>query len=540
MTTRFHRTAPALVTALLLLALPGRSSGQEEPDSKQGGGTEAKSASSSQSEDEESSTEDGSGESDRSSADVDYAIDGQTLVVSRGDDTVGEFDVPCSPNDLLRDARRLYVACGPEGLLVYDVSSPEEPNEMGFRNVGGEAIGVFEQRGEVWAEVVERRARPVSGGSISPHRAERIASAERTRQTERTDAADQTEKREKPTGETDSEKASKPEETADSQKSGKTSESKSVKGNVVEVRPETVVVDFGADDGITKGDHVELYRESSVDLGSGEEGTRETTLGVGLVAATSQNRSEVRLGVNETVTPNDLARLSDKPLSSAPVSPPRPMELSTIDAAARPFFTIGSIGFGAVTDVSYQYDFAWPGTLEVSVAPFGLAGNQDSFAAAFAGSASMSFDTRMFRIGLGAGATTLGRYNNNRAYDDTARPGASFQITQVLRLGARDGLHLKVDNAFSIIDREFIFAGLTGEVLVPLQKSLNNTWLLFRGGGHQAGHTFGELGLRVLTYGNGANRSLFLTPLIGFAEVMGNSGARLGGPMVGIDFEWRL
>jgi hypothetical protein len=113
-----------------------------------------------------------------------------------------------------------------------------------------------------------------------------------------------------------------------------------------------------------------------------------------------------------------------------------------------------------------------------------------------------------------------------------------------------------VRNSFVVENEEFAYGGTSGQIQVSLDRLLNDTWLLLRGGGHLAGQAFGELGLRVLARGNGGAGTLFVTPSIGGAGVWGSRESdcpqfqpeavqcfdrvSYAGPMVGFSVEWRL
>jgi len=97
---------------------------------------------------------------------------------------------------------------------------------------------------------------------------------------------------------------------------------------------------------------------------------------------------------------------------------------------------------------------------------------------------------------------------------------------------------------------------------VPISE---RSWLFGRGGGGAAGFGFGELGLRLLLFGNGHRDSGFVSAALGGAGLFGEKktacvrlydpatnqpltdttstcyeSVSYAGPMVGLGFEWRL
>ena len=76
--------------------------------------------------------------------------------------------------------------------------------------------------------------------------------------------------------------------------------------------------------------------------------------------------------------------------------------------------------------------------------------------------------------------------------------------------------------------------------------------LFGRGAGGRVGHAFGELGLRVLGFGNGDRGSVIFDATLGFAGLFGKEDCTkrvdahvectridYAGPMVGFGVEWR-
>ncbi|MFW5968223.1 MAG: hypothetical protein ACOCV2_11925, partial [Persicimonas sp.] len=90
------------------------------------------------------------------------------------------------------------------------------------------------------------------------------------------------------------------------------SEESAPSGEVVEQRDGAVIVDLGRDDGIERGQHIELYEERETDLGGDETSTREERVAVGRVVSVGETRAEVDLGLHERVDGGTLARPTDE------------------------------------------------------------------------------------------------------------------------------------------------------------------------------------------------------------------------------------
>jgi hypothetical protein len=90
---------------------------------------------------------------------------------------------------------------------------------------------------------------------------------------------------------------------------------------------------------------------------------------------------------------------------------------------------------------------------------------------------------------------------------------------------------------------------------IPTSGLLENTWLIARGGGHTAVQGLGEIGLRVLTSGNGTAGSTFLTVTVDGEGLWGNrevdncqsdelrnclNSSSAFGPFAGFGFERRF
>jgi hypothetical protein len=333
--------------------------------------------------------------------------------------------------------------------------------------------------------------------------------------------------------------------------SSRTSSASRTVGRVVEIRPGIAVIDLGTDHGLARDDRVELFDVYEVEI-DGEPATSERTVAVGRVVTIGAERAQVALGIDEQVETGMRARPTDRELTSDYVAPPRPAGIHSFAAMVRPFLGVGELAGGTVNRFSYAYAFEWPGMLEVRVDPLSFAVGDGPDRFAVAGGVSMSFDLPVFRIGLGVGVTRITECEFDPCGDDPEiRKTGNFQITQIVRLGARDGLHLEAHNSFVVkeerrspgqegeLDSMFAYGGTIGTFQVSMNELIDNTWFLARGGYHRSGQAFGELGLRFLASGNGGRDSLFFEASAGGVALLGPR-QDYGGPMIGFGLEYRL
>lgn len=497
--TRFMHKNVGFAILIVLSFLPALSRSQETPESEPSPSVEEAERSETRSTDEER-------ESTEESPSVVYRVEDGEVVVRAAGESVRRLESPCDAREASRDDETLYVACGAKGVYLYSLDEPRNPKGIGFRQMDGTVDGLFQARNRVWAEILRTEARPV--GELDAADVKRAPVPEQSEQmeaeTEREPEEETTEK-------------GRADEGGGPSKKKETDEARP-EGRVVAVRKRSVVVDLGRSDGLERGDAVEIYRRERVELG-GESADREITEVVGEVETTSENRSVIALGINESARADRFARPTDLPLTANVVAPPRPEGQSSLSFMARPLLPLDALGGGVVAEAAYQYNFEWPGTAEVRVDPMSLVVAEQRAVFPGALSASMSYDTTIFRLGFGAGLYKLSDRTIGAA--EPTDQNAAFDLTQIVRLGARDGLNFRLRNSFLVVNRQFQYGGTRGEFQVSMTNFLNNTWMVVRGGTHSAGQGLGELGLRVLTSGNGTEGSTFLTATVGAAGLWG-------------------
>ena len=93
----------------------------------------------------------------------------------------------------------------------------------------------------------------------------------------------------------------------------------------------------------------------------------------------------------------------------------------------------------------------------------------------------VSYDSRLFEMGLGLGGQTV---------NDTELllpPGSGLAVAQLVRFGALDGLSLTARTSVVLFHSQFEFGGMVAKLQIPVGRGY---WLYFGGGG-------GVVGVRV-------------------------------------------
>lgn len=434
----------------------------------------------------------------------------------------------CDFRDVLEHEGAIHIACGPRGLWRFERQPNGKWKREDVRYYDGEVVALFERDGALWVELARRTAQPVLSRSPgappvsppgSPSKTEKAPAPQR-------DTA--------PPAKTS---VPEPETPPLLERSG---------GEVIEVEPGEVIVDMGREHGVTPGDWIEILEVERMSLARGDSVRRETRLAVGEVTAASQRQAKVALGLNERARVGNLARPTGARRTADSVAPPRAAGLWDTGFMARPFLPMNDLGVGLLGHAWLGYRFEGPWHVEARLSPAGVAVGEGEDVATAIGVVVASLDVQLLEIGLGLGAQTMNQP------DFGLDSGSGLTVAQVLRVGARDGLHLRVQTEIVLFHQDFEFSGATAHVQVPVGHGV---WLVGNGGGGSAGHAFGEVGLRVLARGNGGPGSIFVTATVGGSGLHENScvgrdfttGAcidrtdqTLAGPSLGIGGEWRL
>ncbi len=453
-----------------------------------------------------------------------FTLSGTQLVSEHDGRARVSLELGCNGIALRVHRARVFVACGRDGLVVVDVASAATPVLVERRQVEGEAVGLFVLDDRVWVQLTRTEARPIDETSRA------VAPLEPP--------------------------IPPPPPAAPIEPLGTptpTTPSPSMLGRVTDVALGEALVVFDGGHGLTPGAHVELFTRESTSLGTDETAQHERRHAIGIVTLTTLDRARVELGIAERVPIGAFARSSSLPVTATRDAPPRLDGLWRIEAIARPFLALETLGIGSVNELSITRRFEAPFFVRLELSPvvIGLADDGNVFN--YAALALAGYDQTYFEIGLGVGALSF-RDTSYRYDPMTMRSelidnsGAAFAVAQTIRLGPADGWNLVVDNAFALVDDGFEHAQTSATAQIPI---FERSFLLLRGGGGATGFAFGEVGLRQLVRGNGDAGSLFIDVTVGGGTIWmvtrecDDAGActsdetQYAGPMLGFGVDWR-
>lgn len=407
----------------------------------------------------------------------------------------------------------LYVARGPSGVGVYDVAEPLAPKLVREVAVGGgHATGFYEADGVVWA-VVQSKTAIALEASVTSQEPVRAASPS-------------------PEARPESPRAAPPTPTAES-----------APPDVVPVKvvgPGRIELPFGAADGVRIGDRFVVLRSVPIE-GAEADGFRgEERVTVAEVVALEPGRALAEAGRSAEVRPGDHARRAKKSEVESVAFPPRPEGVAEAYLALRPLFKIGTpLGVGVLADLQATY---WNSAYfaALSLQPLGFGTSADGNIVTTSALAEGGYDGRAFSVGLGVGVSWINgdveamldefgsmgeAASGDVTVEETQETHAAFTLSQVARLGARDGLHLSLRNLLLLhedADTEeqgFIYGGTTGRLALPIDDP---TDLLFEGGGGVMGYWFFGVGVSTWVVGNGSPGSWRLEATAGAAGIWGS------------------
>jgi len=195
----------------------------------------------------------------------------------------------------------------------------------------------------------------------------------------------------------------------------------------------------------------------------------------------------------------------------APAADGRP--LTRVHGTTRPFLAALGSGFAALNDLAIEHDFASGLALGLEIAPLAFVLDRDATGAITHARAHIGYAGEYIAVGAGVGAH-LQRY------------GASgMSLATTLRLGSLDGLHLLVENTYTVTRSfysrrmETALEGMAGELSIPLGGRLA---LLLEGGFATDLWAYATLGAETFVRGTGGPGSLKMRAGFGLAAVVDN------------------
>ncbi|MFO8072535.1 MAG: hypothetical protein R6V85_11735 [Polyangia bacterium] len=469
-------------------------------------------------EEERTGSEEGSdSEAVPSGGEVSVAIEHGAVLLSTGERRVPiELPAPALEARLVGDL--LYVAAGPHGAFVFDVSDPKDPALVGRSSTAtGEVVGFIEADGRIWMKLASTTAVPLGPGGASDDRAAPVLPAASTLPAARP-APSKGEKREAPVATADGEPIA-----------------------IESIRLGRIELGIGADDGVEVGDRYAVLREPAAEEDEEEYAGRELAAVVTVVAV-REDSCLAELGRGARVSANDTIEPAGAERGASVVYPERLTGIYELAYTVRPLIKVGKpLGGGLLADLrgAYWGDFWFA---DVRVQPLGLGwtkkGNVVSTSALLEG----GYDGQAFGVGVGVGVSAVNGDMDHmldhglgsseklsaapdeepeRSWDQRTR--AALAISQQVRLGARDGLHATLYNLMIRHEDKddkvgFIYGGSAGKFSIPLGS---RTDLYLEGGGGVMGYGFGAIGVSSWLIGNGDAGSLALSVSAGGAAVWG-------------------
>ncbi len=313
-----------------------------------------------------------------------------------------------------------------------------------------------------------------------------------------------------------------------------------VKYGIIATYPGKVTLDKGARDGVKAGDRFNVYRTGDV-AGAGVDGfVGEQVVAVLVVEAVNENSCLARIWRGDRVFRADEVRKVQGRDEASLLYPRKFDGLAEVSTTVRPIINIGASGFGVLCDLSAAY-WAPHFFVDFRIQPLGFGWTEGSKVVSNSMLLSGGYNGRAFAVGLGAGLTSvngnLSEMMNSFGIGYTEAGDSSegepeweqstrhaFSLTQRVRLGAQEGLHISVNNTLLYYragrnddnPTGFIYGGTTGRITWPLAM---HTDMFVEGGGGVMGFGFGAIGVFTWLRGNGDAGSIGLSASAGAAGI---------------------
>ncbi len=301
-------------------------------------------------------------------------------------------------------------------------------------------------------------------------------------------------------------------------------------GKVLEAKRGNLLIELEDGAGITPGD-ILLVRSRAKELKINpftrleEETASNAPTAVVEVIRVEGNRAVAELNRGDQAVAGDTVELNDHRREVSRQFPARSDYDHWFRATLRPMANLGQVDIASLTDLAWGYQGSWF-HVQARISPLGIsvpnAVDMFNAHAIFA----YSGDFAEFGLGFGYFRESWGGFS---AYECTAGSTASVSqptgsyvsqatsctkagpsVVQYLRLGAVDGLNIRVTNT-TVISDGFRFGFFDATLDIPITRTLNIYGL--GGGGTNVG--IGEFGVRTYLRGIGGHESLILTTGVG-------------------------
>jgi len=458
-----------------------------------------------------------------------YEVDGGKLLAVSGTER-RPVALPAAPVALLVRGDRLYAALGADGAAVLDLADPGAPAVVQRIPVAqGRVTGFVVVEGAVWMRIDSTAAVLVEGGVPPGAEADAVvtpmvAGPPAAVGTARPAAAPAA-------------LPAAPARVAD----------EPVKILEVNRGKGEVKLAAGSRQGVKAGDRFVVYRAVEMDKGGKGAFTAQTTIADLEAEAVGEDVTLANIWRGDRVALTDAARPADEGHRPSKVYPRRLGRIGEVSLVVRPLFNVGNEkGFGMLCDAT----IAWWGKFlffDLRFQPLGFGWTDKGNPASSSILAELGYDGRAFALGVGVGVGIvngdMGESLVNRGvfemsdsggggnlgWEDRAR--AAFALSQVVRLGARDGLNMTLYNLLLYYDppgnyddedvgaKGFYYGGTSGKISIPLAARVD---LFLGGGGGLVGYWFSEIGVFFWARGHGDAGSVGISASGGAAGIWGN------------------
>jgi len=473
-------------------------------------------------------------------APVEYRLEAGELLVITGEQQ-DLVPLPAPVVAMLCSDELLYAALSEHGVAVLDLTEPAAPKLLRRIPVPqGKVVGLFEADGKVWMKIESTTAQPLGPGTPAAHPLPTEIAAPS-----------------QPPVEAQPEVEARPE--VEEAATGLLQDLPEPI-RIVEIYLGQVKLNVGSDRGVKVEDRFSVFRMMGVEIEGGEEFAGKELVAVLEVVAVSPTSSLARLWRGDRVLPDDEVQPARPDHQVSKVYPRHLTDTGELAFVLRPLIKVGKPkGFGALCDLSVAY-WGKHYFIDFRMQPLGFGWTEDGSIVSSSFLVEGGYSGRAFAVGLGIGAGVvsgdMGGMLEGTGMDtakgfseswDTRTQGA-FALSQVARMGARDGLNFTVSNILlyhrdSEGDDEsgFVYGGTTGKLTIPL---VARTDLFLGGGGGRMGYWFGEIGVFAWVKGNGDAGSLGLSASAGAAGLWGDdedyNSITIIGPMVSIGISYRF
>jgi hypothetical protein len=456
-----------------------------------------------------------------------YGIEGGSVVAVRGADR-RPIDLPAPAVALLERGDRLYVALGADGVAVLDLADPGFPAPAQRIPVAqGRVTGFVVVEGAVWMRIDSTAAVLVEGGvPAGAETAAVVTPLVAGPASAGVGAAP----------------AAAPAAPAAPQAIG------GEPIRILEVNRGKGEVKLGAGSarGVKAGDRFVVYR--AVEMEKGEKGafTAQTTIADLEAEAVGDEVTIANVWRGDRVALTDVARPAAEGHRPSRAYPRRLGRIGEASFVVRPLFNVGSEkGFGMLCDATA----AWWGAhlfLDLRFQPLGFGWTDGGNVASSSILGEVGYDGRAFALGVGTGVGLvngdMGKVlvqrdvfeaagaDGDESFEWKDRTRAAFALSQVVRLGARDGFNIVLYNLLLHYnppgsgdggeegEAGFYYGGTSGRISIPIAARVD---LFLGGGGGLAGYWLSEIGVFFWARGNGDAGSIGVSASGGAAGVWG-------------------